>query len=160
MTYRNDRGRYPRDVTAGTAYRGVNARQAELADVNRDGGGWYLLTVGQRRLGVWLNWRSFPRQDFSYALREGRAVAVGDVNLDVAPDIYVVEGLNTHLYPRRKLINRRLAAPEHVGQDGRHLPRAREVRRHRHRHPRIRGTGRGEFFVPHCQTERTRVRSS
>jgi FG-GAP-like repeat len=103
VTYKNDRGTF-KDVTAATAYRGVNARQVELADVDRDGRR-DLLTLEKTRVSVWLNKSgTFPRRDFSFPLSQGRDVAAGDVNLDGAPDIYVVQGEN-NLYPDIMLIN-------------------------------------------------------
>ena len=93
LTYRNVAGAF-QDVTRETAYRTVPARAIELVDVNRDGKP-DLLLVEPKRLTVWLNTSGgFPRIDFSYPLDEGHDIAVGDVNLDRVPDIYIVQGKN------------------------------------------------------------------
>ncbi|MFZ1430071.1 MAG: HEAT repeat domain-containing protein [Geminicoccaceae bacterium] len=112
LTYKNGSGVF-QDVTPYTAYRTVPAQEIKLEDVNQDRKP-DLLIVEQMRFTVWLN-RSgeFPRIDFSYPLNKGHNVAVGDVNLDGAPDIYIVQGRND-LYDDIMLINDEDGASYHM----------------------------------------------
>ena len=94
VTYRNDQGTFT-DISAGTAYKKRVAEELELADMNGDGRP-DLLIVELRRLSVWLNVDgTFPKANFTFTLQQGRDVAVGDVDLDGKPDIYVVQGPNS-----------------------------------------------------------------
>lgn len=112
LTYKNVSGAF-QDVTPNTAYRAVPAQAIKLKDVNQDAKP-DLLIVEQTRFTVWLN-RSgkFSRIDFSYPLNDGHDVAVGDVNLDGAPDIYIVQGRND-LYDDVMLINEGNGASYHT----------------------------------------------
>lgn len=103
LTYKNVAGIF-HDVTPGTAYRAVPAQEIKLKDVNQDDKS-DLLIVEENRFTVRLN-RSgeFSCVDFSYTLNKGHHVAIGDVNLDGAPDIYIVQGRND-LYDDVMLIN-------------------------------------------------------
>jgi FG-GAP-like repeat len=90
----DNRGGNWSDATAAVGLPTSPRRDAELADLNRDG--WLdLATVTGDRLEVRLN-RSgrFPTIDYSLALGDGRDVAIGDADGDGDQDIYVVQGSN------------------------------------------------------------------
>lgn len=112
LTYKNVSGVF-QAAAPSTAYRNVPAQQIKLEDVNQDGKP-DLLIVEQTRFTVWLN-RSgcFPSIDFTYPLNDGHDVAVGDVNLDGALDVYIVQGRND-LYDDVMLINEGNGASYHT----------------------------------------------
>jgi hypothetical protein len=90
--YRNNRGRSFTDVTAAVGLSGF-WYGARMVDLNRDGR-LDLVMVNRTRLQVRIQQ---PDGDFGVVsiaerLMAGRAVAVGDVNGDRYPDIYVVQG--------------------------------------------------------------------
>jgi hypothetical protein len=93
VTYRNNQGRFE-DVTASTAYKGLRTREFEFADMNGDGRP-DLLILEEKRFSVWLNVNgAFPKLNYKQALNLGRDLAVGDVNLDGKPDVYIGQGKN------------------------------------------------------------------
>jgi hypothetical protein len=142
VTLRNVKGRF-QDVTASTAYRKSGPLDIELADLNRDRRP-DLLLVEQKRLMVWLNvGGSFPKLSFSYPLAQGRDVAVGDVNLDSAPDLYVVQGDNVS-HPDVMLLNNGSGASYRTTS----IPQLREGNGDvATAIPNWRGTGRAAFLV-------------
>jgi hypothetical protein len=93
------------DATAAVGLPRWERRDAELADLNRDG--WLdLVTVTGNRLEVRLNTGGrFPTISYSLALSDGRDVAVGDAEGDGDQDIYVVQGSNASV-PDLLLLNR------------------------------------------------------
>ncbi|MGD9510916.1 MAG: FG-GAP repeat domain-containing protein [Geminicoccaceae bacterium] len=96
VTYRNNQGRFE-DVTASTAYKGLRTREFEFADMNGDGRP-DLLILEEKRFSVWLNVDgAFPKLSYKRALNLGRDLAVGDVNLDGKPDVYIGQGKNASL---------------------------------------------------------------
>ena len=114
LTFKNDRGTGVfKDITASTAYKKLRAREFELADVNGDKR-LDLLVVEAERFSVWLNvLGKHPMMNYSRALDLGRDVAVGDVNRDGAPDIYIAQGMNGS-FQDILLINNGSGASYHV----------------------------------------------
>lgn len=93
--YRNDRGRGFIEITNAVGLISTDARRAEdaaMADVNSDGRA-DLITLTLTRVAVQLQRQTgeFAAASFSLgSLKGGRALAVGDVNADHRPDVYVV----------------------------------------------------------------------
>lgn len=93
VTYRNNLGHFE-DITASTAYKGLRTREFDFADMNGDGRP-DLLIMEEKRFSVWLNVNGgFPKLNYKRALNLGRDLAVGDVNLDGKPDVYIGQGKN------------------------------------------------------------------
>ena len=93
VTYRNKQGRFE-DITAQTAYKGLRTREFDFADMNGDNKP-DLLIVEEKRFSVWLNVNgSYPALNYQRSLNLGRDLAVGDVNLDGKPDVYIGQGKN------------------------------------------------------------------
>lgn len=123
VTYRNDAGTFT-DISDTTAYKKRVAEEIDLADVNGDDRP-DLLIVELKRFSVWLNvGGTFPKAHFTFTLQQGRDLAVGDVNLDGKPDIYIVQGSNGS-YGDVMLLNngngksyRTLAIPQVTAGDG------------------------------------------
>jgi hypothetical protein len=92
------------DATAAVGLPTSPRRDAELADLNRDG--WLdLVTVTGNSLEVRLNTGGrFPTISYSLALDDGRDVAIGDAEGDGDQDIYVVQGTNASV-PDLLLLN-------------------------------------------------------
>jgi VCBS repeat protein len=89
--FRNDRGTGFSDVTKAWGIRG-EAASAQLVDVNGDGK-LDLVRLDEQTLEVQRQRRgSFRPPIYTRALRKGVWVAVGDVNRDATPDLYVVQG--------------------------------------------------------------------
>ena len=93
MTFKNVNGEL-QDITAHTAYKGLRVVEFDVADVNGDRRP-DLLILEPTRFSVWLNVNgTHPKMNYSRTLKLGRDLAVGDVNLDGKPDIYIVQGTN------------------------------------------------------------------
>ena len=92
--YRNDAGTAFSDVTTGSGIAGGQWRAAVLGDMNNDGS---LDLVGinanatQFRVQLW-NGTAFAPPTGVRATVAARQVGVGDVNVDGARDVYIVEG--------------------------------------------------------------------
>ncbi|MFZ1428364.1 MAG: VCBS repeat-containing protein [Geminicoccaceae bacterium] len=142
VTYRNAAGIFT-DISATTAYKKRVAEEIDLADVNGDGRP-DLLIVELKRFSVWLNvGGTFPKAHFTFALQQGRDLAVGDVNLDGKPDMYIVQGSNPSVQDVMLLNNgngksyRTLEIPQATTGDG---DVATAI-------PNWNGTGRAAFLV-------------
>ena len=93
VTYKNLGGTFA-DVTSTTAYGSRKAVDIEFADLNGDDRP-DLILLRQASVSVWLNVGGrFPKANFTYPLGQGHDIAVGDVNLDGKPDIFVCQGPN------------------------------------------------------------------
>lgn len=91
--YRNINGTTFVDVSAATGLSGIrSAWDAEFADFNADGKP-DIAVVERAMLHVRLNVAgTFPSSDYSRPLQVGRNLAVGDVDGDTHPDLYIVQG--------------------------------------------------------------------
>jgi hypothetical protein len=82
------------DAMAAVGLPALGRRDAELADLNRDGR-LDLVLVSQPALEVRLNQSGrFPTTNYELALADGRDVAVGDAEGDGDQDIYALQGTN------------------------------------------------------------------
>jgi FG-GAP-like repeat len=132
------------DATAAVGLPTWGRRDAELADVNRDGR-LDLLTVTATRLEVKLNASGrFPTTNYALPLTDGRDLAVGDAEGDGDQDIYVLQGTNATV-PDRLLLNQGSGA-SYVGFAG--LPQATTGNGDRVQAiPGWKGTARAAFLV-------------
>jgi hypothetical protein len=152
ITYRNINGTLV-DATAASSYKGVPSRDIEIVDLNGDGRK-DLLIVTPTRLNIWLNAASGLPSSPSYvrAILGGRDVAIGDVNLDRIPDVYVCTGgraSNGNQYPDLMLLNdgtgrgfRSIPIPQVTAGDG---DNATPI-------PNWRGSGRAAFLVTNSRS--------
>jgi FG-GAP-like repeat len=92
LTYRNNNGTFV-ETTGSTSYKNQPSRDVEITKLNGDNIN-DLLIVTQTRLMIWLGTGSGLPSSPSYTrtISEGRDVAIGDVNLDGKPDIYLCTG--------------------------------------------------------------------
>jgi FG-GAP-like repeat len=103
--YDNSGGGTWSDVTKAVGLPVWNRRDAELADLNRDGK-LDLVTATQTGVEVRLNTAGrFPTISYALALADGRDVALGDADGDGDQDIYVCQGTNATV-PDLLLLNR------------------------------------------------------
>jgi FG-GAP-like repeat len=108
LTYRNINGTFV-DATAASSYRRQSSRDIEIVDFNGDGRK-DLLILQSANVKIWLNAPGGLPSSPSYvrAILGGRDVAIGDVNLDRKPDIYVCTGgraSDGNQYPDLMLLN-------------------------------------------------------
>ena len=94
LTYMNNQGSFV-ETTNTTSYAAAKSRSIKIVDLDQDGR-MDLITVEQSRLRIWLNSAAgLPaKPSYTRAIAQGRDVAVGDVNGDGKPDLYVCTGWN------------------------------------------------------------------
>jgi hypothetical protein len=132
------------DATAAVGLPTWGRRDAELADLNRDGR-LDLATATVARLEVKLNMSGrFPTTSYALPLTDGRDLAVGDADGDGDQDIYVLQGTNATV-PDLLLLNQGLGASYQIFS---RLPQATTGEGDRVQAiPRWKGTSRAAFLV-------------